>query len=188
MSRFGSHHGNACHWFLVTPPSRLPQFTFAALAILLAVVLIPVGARAAGSLVTLVDSSSTREARVDGTNSLTVATRPASSTTWYQQVSGPGTVTLFTASVGRSKLAISSLTVANFETTYQSSSLSLFLSTDCSTNPLGGLESVAVPPLDTVTVSFPQPLVIAPGGTTWCLGANLSSGRVLLTATGYYYS
>src|SRR6266496_5370748 len=61
------------------------------LALFLATVLVPVGAKAAGSLVTLVDSATNRETRVGGTNSLTVATRPATSTTWYQQVTGPRT-------------------------------------------------------------------------------------------------
>jgi hypothetical protein len=173
---------------LAGPGFSARQVMTLVLAVLLAAVLVPVGARAAGSLVTLVDSTTTRQARVDTTNSLVVATRPANSTTWYYQIgSTAGNITLFRPPAGKTKLAISTLTFMNDSPSEQQSSLFLYANPDCSSNFLYYLEAVMIPVRDTVTISFPQPLLIGPGGSDWCLTVNLPVLGVAVTATGYYY-
>jgi len=133
-----------------------------------------------------VDSTITRQARVDLTKSLTVTTRPAGSTTWYYEIRGPGFITLFTPPAGRTKLAISTLTYANPDDFRNHSDLIVYPTPDCSGGFLDSVERVMVPPFDTVTISFPQPLLIGPGGSNWCLAAGLDN-HLVLTATGYYY-
>jgi hypothetical protein len=166
--------------------ATLRQFLMVMAAVTWFAVLLPVGARAAGSLVTLVDSSTTHKARVDATNTLTVATRPATSSTWYYALTGPGQYPLFKPPAGRTKLAISTLTWSNPAVVSYVSALQLFGNLDCTTNFIHAFEFVTVPASDTVTVSFPQPLLIGPGGSNWCLRVGLS-GPLDLTATGYYY-
>jgi hypothetical protein len=172
------------------PERRTPtfrQFAMVMAAVTWFAVLLPVGARAAGQLVTLVDPTTSNQARVDPTNSLTVATRPATSTTWYYRVAAWGAnVPLFKPPAGKTKLAISTLTWANVGGSASTSILSLYGNLDCASNLIGFLENVSVPAHDTVTVSFPQPLLIGPGGSNWCLKVSLGDS-LYLTATGYYY-
>jgi hypothetical protein len=173
------------------PAFSTRQVTAIVMAILLAVVLVPMGAQAAQVVNAIItDPSGSSKANVDQTNSLTVATRPASSTAWYAQVpgvQGGGEHAVFAPPAGATTLAISTLTWTNVGTAAEGSNLHLYGSSDCVSNDLGQLELVEVRPVDTVTISFPQPLLIGPGGSNWCLTVGTSSNQVLLTATGYYY-
>lgn len=175
--------------------------TMAAVALLvLALLVVPVGANAAGTLMTIIDPNATTAsggARVDagklrigdgagnvsvddGNGSLTVdgtvSARPAlPGTSWRYRLPLEGSVNapLFVppSTSGRTTLAITSMTLENTEATPIPFWLPLGTSrTVCSGR--GVMFSATVGGGETMHVAFPQPLVVGPfSDNNWCVGA-----------------
>jgi len=177
---------------VLDPPGRFTPAQIIALviAMAMALALVPVGAKAAGSLVTLADSKTTRLARVDSTSSLTVASRPANSKSWYYRVLPPSGADqpLFVPPTGTTTLGLTSLTYASSADTPAASELKVYGSASCASSFIGSLETMIIPASDTRLISFAFPVLIAPGGSNWCLVVHADfAGGFAVTATGYYY-
>jgi hypothetical protein len=151
-----------------------------------------VAASAAGQLVTLVDSTTSHKARVAGDGTLSVSERPATATQWFVTVATivpkAPEAPVFIPPAGKTKLAISTLVFTDSDpVTSDFAELVIYGNSNC-TGELTNLEQVALTAGSTVPISFPEPLLIAPGGSNWCLTLRSSSGVLLrLTASGYYY-
>lgn len=139
---------------------------------------LPVGARASGQLVTLVDPSNTHKARVDGTGRLTVVDQPLAATPWSFQTN---LTTLFDPPSGVTRLVVGSVTVMNGDNAPALVQLELVKSGSTT-----DLDRIEVPAQDTVHLVFPQPLVLAPGGSNWIFRFSSTSPHPYVTAVGYY--
>lgn len=143
--------------------------------------------QAAAATVTQVFVTNTTKNPVPVTGS--VSTRPATSTPWVNRVpASAGSYTeLFAPPPGKTTLALTSLTSANFSTGMVEVQLYRFFGSAC-TGTVVVVDDVAVPPTATVHQDFPQPIVIAPGGSSWSLCIEIPPGNgATLTAVGDYY-
>jgi hypothetical protein len=160
------------------------------LAVCLLMVVIPIGARAAGQLVTLVDSVTSNQARVAG-GQLSVSDIPVGGKRFVAQAftgNVAALVTLYDASSTTKKNAmIGSVTFVNGSTSSAIARLE-FLS-PCS----GGGENVdllvdqSIPAKKTVHYTFPEPLPVLRSDTNWCLAAFASVGGFETEIVGYNY-
>ena len=126
--------------------------------------------RAAGTLVTVVDSFGAREARVDRTGSLTVSTRPVNATAWRAVRRGAGDLFAPPGTAGgRQTLVVGSLTLTNG--TPDPVAVRLDVLSPC--GPAAGFVDpvlqVIVQPDATLHLDFPQPLEVSAPGFNWCL-------------------
>jgi hypothetical protein len=160
------------------------------LALCLLLVLLPIGARAAGSLMTIVDSSTTNQARVQN-GALRVSDLPVNATRWWAQASsGSGDILYDAGTTGKKNLMVGSLTFTA-PTTSGGFAIVLFSAT-CS--GAGGivLQRVDIKAGETRHFDFPEPLPIVRSDTTWCVYVDHSSTWANDTswqvkAVGYYY-
>ncbi len=138
---------------------------------------VPIGARAAGQLVTLVDSSTSHKARVDGLGRLAVLERPVGASPWSIQTNANP---IFDPPSGTTTLTVGSLTLTNEGTDVVLEILGVLKN-----GQFTNLVRLYIPGRHTVHLDFPQPLVIAPGGSDWTFRfASIESG-VYLTGVGY---
>ena len=129
-------------------------------------------------------------ANVNVTNgSIRVSTLPVGATPWYYYVNPvtPTSAPLFAPPAGKTTLAVTSLTVSNGTTSSVWAELELFGNVDCKSSPRAIVNYVALPATDTIAQTFPQPILISPGGSNWCLDYIASQSGVNVTAVGYYY-
>lgn len=148
--------------------------------------------RAAGTLVTVVDSFAAREARVDRTGSLTVSTRPVNATAWRAVRRGAGALFAPPGTVGgRVTLVVGSLTITNGTT--DPVVLSLDVLAPCS--PAAGfvdpVSQVLVQANSTLHLDFPQPLEVSAARFDWCLnvaGDPALPRAVTTSGVGYFRS
>jgi hypothetical protein len=82
--------------------------------------------------------------------------------------------------------AITSVVVSNSTASPGSLVLSEYANTDCLSSPQGDVLVINTPAQDTVSLPFPTPLLVAPGGSNWCLTFDQNSGD-RFTLVGYYY-
>ena len=158
--------------------------------------LFPVGAWAlTTSNVVITDRGRVNQAIVDAAGDLStkvtgsVSTRPANSTPFSFVLfapSGGAYQLLFAPPAGKTTLAITSLTYANNNGSPQGSQVALFSGTNCNTF-VKVLDESEAPANDTIVQSFPQPLVIAPGGSAWSVCAGATGNPAAITAVGYSY-
>jgi hypothetical protein len=152
----------------------------------------PVPVTAANTLP--VHEQGTATVHVDNGN-LTVSARPAQ-TPWFHFESfgalGPALRVLFTPPSGSTTLALTSITVDNFQSaTAESVRFALDIGhTNCS-QVSAFVNTATVPAKDTVHLAFPQPMVFSPGGSNWSLCAQYPPGSALtgptITGVGFYY-
>jgi hypothetical protein len=162
------------------------------LALCLLTVLLPIGARAAGSLMTIVDSTTTNQARVQN-GALRVSDLPVGATRWWGRLdldTGNNQVLYSPADTGKKNLMIGSLTFtgSNGSTT----TMILEFYADCAT--LSGkvvLQIVQMAASETRHFDFPQPLPIVRPDTKWCIRLTPivppNDGGWQVKAVGYYY-
>ena len=160
------------------------------LAVCLLFVVLPVGARAAGQLVTLVDSVTSNQARVSG-GQLSTTQIPAGGKQWWGVVSTGDIAsnnTLYDASSTTKKnFMIGSVTFINGSSVSAIGRLS-FVS-PCG----GGGENIelfvdqSIPAKKTVHYTFPEPLPVSRSNTDWCLRAFGSVGGVETEVVGFIY-
>lgn len=121
---------------------------------------------------------------------LAVSTRPLGSTPWSIEntASGGGAVTaFFSPPAGKTTFALTSFTTANLGTGNVDVVVALFSNPNC-TPLITDEDYVVVPPTATVHQEFPQPMVIAPGGSSWSLCVYIpTSGGGQVTMVGYYF-
>ncbi len=134
-------------------------------------------------------------ASVSVTNgSLTVSTLPDGSTPWYVSVYGTTSCglrcKLFSPPAGATTLALTSLTFDNANSSASVfSGVFLYPAADCNVGASGKVTTADVPGQDTVHEAFPQPIVLSPGGSDWCLAFSVPAdytGILSVTAVGYY--
>ncbi len=162
------------------------QITTIAVAFAVAVVLFPVGVKASGQLVTIMDSATTRKARVDTRNRLTIVDMPVNATPW-NFVTGAGSDEsgkIFVPPTGKTTLAVGSLTIMNATSAAVEWSGGVYLNASC-TSFSHRVPRILIPAGETVHLDFPQPLLISPGGSNWCYKG--LTAAVTVTAVGYYY-
>ncbi len=162
------------------------QLTTIFVAFMAAVVLYPIGAKAAGNLVTLVDSTTSNKARVIADGRLAVVDRPAGTTLWSYTKFASGH--LFEPPLGKTTLAITSLTATNQGTGFNTVGIRRYLTNDCS-GSYQTMEWIVVPARQTVHTTFPTPLVITgPSNSNWCVevAENADDSFMSVTGVGYY--
>jgi hypothetical protein len=161
------------------------------LALCLLMVLVPVGARAAGSLMTIVDSTTTNQARVQN-GALRVSDLPVGATPWWGRVATGTSVVLYSAAAtGKKNLMLGSLTFtgpanvgAKFYATF---------APDCGLPELDAiiLQTATLKAGETKHFDFPQPLPIVRQDTKWCIivsdNAPDADPDWQAKAVGYYY-
>jgi hypothetical protein len=189
----------------MNPTFSTGQITTLVVAILLAFALYPVAATANPLLgVVITDPAGTNKAHVDGSGNLQVAGSVTVANAPMVQLSIPaGQFSAYVPSVpglvsgpdpAGTNYAITSVTFANGGSTGASGDLIAVYATtsDCqdfSGQVLTSLGPVAaVPPGDTVHLSFPQPFVIAaaPGGAA-CLQVEESAPELRAVVVGYTF-
>jgi hypothetical protein len=173
-------------------PSAVRRFILVVAALTWLALVLPVGARAAGQLVTIVDPDTTNKVQVDGgklrvgdgagslTVDGTVAALPALATHPWRKIVCC-TAVLFLPPAGVTTLAITSLTLDNGSPGNTPFSLVLFASRSC-TGPSRLVIQGTAAPNDTLHLDFPHPLVIQGRGSNWCVG---KTGGGVLTGVGY---
>jgi hypothetical protein len=120
--------------------------------------------------------------------SLSVSTLPAGATPWrYFVMPSFARTALFIPPAGKTTLAVTSLTVSNETSGAVTAILALYGNTDCVSSFNSYVTRVEVPAADTIAQAFPQPMVISPGGSNWCLSFGAPSSGVEILAVGYYY-
>ncbi|HEX8099610.1 MAG TPA: hypothetical protein VF660_05340 [Actinomycetota bacterium] len=159
------------------------QITTIAVAFAVAVILFPIGAKASGQLVTLMDSSSSRKARIDTKSRLTTVDMPVNAVPWHVETVPGGPI--FIPPAGKTTVAIGSLTIANPTSAPERWGATLYSDTSCSLVTSHVIKTY-VPAADTVHLDFPEPLVLSPGGSSWCFGPD-DDTSLGVTAVGYYY-
>lgn len=152
-------------------------------AFAIAVIALPTGATAAGSLMTIVDSKSTAQARVTAGGQLAVTEIPRAATPWELFNSNASDKAVFVPPTGTTTLAISTITASNLSGTPAQLDLELLPSASCTGNVTYEF-SLAIQAHDTRELTFPQPYLIYGQGANWCLWA---AGNVSLTTSGFYY-
>jgi hypothetical protein len=174
------------------PPAPMRTgFTFRQLVTLVLVMaavslLAPVGARAAGTLVSIVDPSTGNKARVDAQGRLSVGTLPVGSKSW-QWVNGIGgglTVTVFNSPSSTTQLRLTSVTVTNVSGSDGFLDLWRENGHDCNTQTEVDVVQVALKNGETQHVTFPEPLVVHSPGVKWSLCAGTSGPTMYLIAIG----
>jgi hypothetical protein len=166
-------------------------FTFRQLVTLVLVMaavalLVPVGARAAGTLVSIVDPSTGNKARVDAQGRLSVGTLPVGSKSW-QWLNGIGaglTVTVFNSPTATTQLRLTSVTVTNLSGSNGFLDLWRENGHDCNTQTEVDIVQVAVTNGQTQHVTFPEPLVVHSPGVKWSLCAGTNDLNMYLIAIG----
>ena len=174
------------------------QLAAVVVALSFAFVLYPAGAHAAGTLMTIVDPTTTSKAKVDTTGALKVGdgTGPLTvdggvrqalqANPWHYDgfIGGPGTEqTIFNPPTGVTKLAITSLTYAGLGNSSEPQ-IRLHGSAGCVGSFLGAQHSVYLPANTTVHADFPTPLVInVTAGQSVCFSGSPNTN---LSAVGFY--
>jgi hypothetical protein len=154
------------------------------LALCLLTVLLPIGARAAGSLMTIVDSTTSNQARVQN-GALRVDGLPVGATRWWNTVrnTNQAEVTIYTPASGKKNLMIGSITYA--DQSGRTGQVGVFFESPC-----GGtgvvIEDMYLNGVEKQHLDFPSPLPIVRPDTNWCLKTYAVEDTVI-TVVGYYY-
>jgi hypothetical protein len=153
------------------------------LTVAIVVLSLPVGAAAAGSLMTIVDSKSSAQARVTTGGQLSVTEMPRAAIPWELFIANASSKAVFIPPAGKTTLALSTVTVSNLSASPSRLDLELLPSASCTGNVTYEF-SLAMPANDTREFTFPEPYLVYGTGSDWCL---LAAGNVSLTASGFYY-
>ena len=141
------------------------------------------------SQVFITNKGATQAVPVSVTNgSVTVSTTPHSSTAWWVDTACNTPCVAFAPPAGKSTLALTSLTSSNGDTSSTIVEVDLRSGTsNCSSGTFQHVLFFEVPAGDTTHLAFPQPLVIAPGGSNWVLCLTDTATTGTSTFVGYYY-
>lgn len=146
-------------------------------------------AAATATQVFITNKGATQAVPVSVTNgSVAVSTTPHGSTAWWVITACGTSCVAFAPPAGKTTLALTSLTSSNGDTSSTIVEVDLRTGTsNCSSGTFQHVLFYEVPAGNTTHLAFPQPLVVAPGGSNWVLCFVDTATTGASTFVGYYH-